>query len=182
MEAIDIIAQIIGIFGMAANIWSYQLKNKTSVLIFQLCGAALFTVNFLLLGAITGAIMNMINVALSLVFVYKEKTHADHIAWAIGFAAAYVASYILTFAVFGKEPTLTNLITEFFPLIGTITTIISYKMTGAKAIRRLGFIRSPAWLAYDILVFSIGGILCEVFTLISIVIGTIRLDRKKQEN
>ena len=181
MQPIEIIAQIIGIFGMAANIFSYQQKNKSSVIVLQLCGAALFTANFFMLGAITGAIMNIINVALSLVFLYKDKTRADHIAWAISFATAYVTAYILTFAVFGKEPTAVNLITEFFPLIGTITTIISYKMKDAKAIRRLGFIRSPAWLAYDVLVFSIGGILCEIFTLISIIVGTIRLDIKKQE-
>ena len=114
MQPIEIIAQIIGIFGMAANIFSYQQKNKSSVIVLQLCGAALFTANFFMLGAITGAIMNIINVALSLVFLYKDKTRADHIAWAIGFATAYVTAYILTFAVFGKEPTAVNLITEFF--------------------------------------------------------------------
>ena len=181
MQPIEIIAQIIGIFGMAANIWSYQQKKKNIVIVLQLCGAALFTANFFMLGAITGAILNMINVALSLVFLYKDKTHADHIAWAIGFAIAYIASYVMTFAVFGKEPSAKNLITEFFPVIGTLLTIVSYRMKDAKAIRRIGFIRSPAWLAYDVLVFSIGGILCEIFTLISIIVGTIRFDIKKQE-
>lgn len=180
MQPVEIIAQIIGIFGMAANIWSYQQKKKSTVITLQLCGAALFAVNFFMLGAITGAILNIINVALSLVFVYKDKIHADHIAWAIGFALAYITSYMMTFAVFRKEPTAANLITEFFPVIGTLLTIVSYKMKDAKAIRRLGFIRSPAWLAYDVLVFSIGGILCEILTLISIIIGTIRLDIKKK--
>jgi len=180
MEPIEIIAQAVGICGMAVNILSYQPKKKKTVLILQLFGAALFTVNFFMLGAITGAILNMINVALSLVFVFKDKTHADHIAWAIGFAIAYIGSYVLTFVLFGVEPTPKNLITEFFPVIGTLLTILSYKMKDAKAIRRIGFVRSPAWLIYDALVFSVGGVLCEVFTLISIIIATIRLDIKKE--
>ena len=180
MQPIELIAQIIGIFGMAANIASYQLKSKKAVLVLQLCGAILFSLNFILLGAITGAIMNSINILLSLVFIFKDKTNANHIAWTIGFIAAYATSYVLTFVLFGTDFNIKSALTEALPLVGTVTTVISYRMKGAKAIRRLGFIRSPAWLVYDALVLSIGGVLCEVFSLISITIGTIRLDSKKK--
>lgn len=182
MGKIEIIAQIIGIFGMASNILSYQFKNKLKILIFQMCGAAFFSINFFLLGAIAGAVVNIINVALSLVFMYKDKTHAYHIAWSIGFSVLYVSAYVLSFLVFGVEPTAKNLITEFFPLIGAITTVISYRIKNASAIRKIGLIRSPAWLTYDILTFSIGGILCEIFTLISIITAILRYGEGKRKN
>ena len=92
----------------------------------------------------------------------------------------YFASYILTFTVFGKEPTVFNFIIEFLPLIGMIATTISYRFTDAKAIRRFGLISSPAWLVYNIANLAVGAILCEVLSLGSIIIGIIRLDRKNQ--
>ena len=60
----EIVAQVIGIGGMVANIWSYQQKSKTGVIVLQFVGASLFTLNFLLLGAITGAMLNVINILL----------------------------------------------------------------------------------------------------------------------
>ena len=178
--AIKITAQIIGIFGMAANIWSYQQKTKLSVLVFQLAGAVLFTLNFVLLGAITGAMLNGINILLALVFVFKDRTHADHVAWAVAFSFAYISAYAMTFLVFDMPPTLPNLAREALPLAGTLLTVASYKMKDAAAIRRLGFFRSPVWLIYDAFVFSVGGVLCEVFSLASMIVGVIRLDRKKK--
>ncbi len=182
MEPIEIIAQAVGIVGMTFNILSYQPKTKKNVLILQLIGAAFFTVNFFLLKAITGAVLNIVNVALALVFAFKEKTRAEHPAWAVGFCAAYICSYVLTFTLFGLEPTTANLITEIFPVIGTLLTVLSYKMKDAKAIRKIGLFRSPAWLMYNIFVFSIGGIICEVVTIVSIIIAIIRLDIKKEES
>ena len=177
----EIIAQIIGIFGMAANIWSYQQKSKTGVIVLQFAGASLFTLNFLLLGAITGAMLNAINILLTIVFLLKDKVKADHIAWAILFFAAYTAAYVMSFAVFGVELTVANLAKEALPLIGTYLTVISYRKNDAAAIRKLGLIRSPAWLLYDALVFSMGGVICEVISLVSIVTGIIRFDIKKEK-
>ena len=43
------------------------------------------------------------------------------------------------------------------------------------------FVSSPAWLIYNIISLSIGAICCEVFSLISILVGLLRLDREKNE-
>ena len=178
----DIIAQIIGIFGMAANIWSYQQKSKKGVIALQLCGSILFTVNFLLLGAMTGAMLNCVNFALNIVFLNKEKTRADHVAWTVLFCSLYVAAYVMTFTVFKVEPSVPKLVLEFLPLVGAFLTIASYKMSGAAAIRKLSLIRSPLWLVYDSFVPSIGGVICEVISIISIITGIIRFDLKKKNS
>ncbi len=176
----EIVAQIIGIVGMAANIWSYQQKSKKGVIALQLCGSVLFTLNFLLLGAMTGAMLNCVNFALNIVFLNKEKTHADHVAWTVVFCSLYVGAYVMTFTVFGAEPSLPKLLLEFLPLVGAFLTIASYKMSGAAAIRKLSLVRSPLWLVYDAFVPSIGGIICEVISIISIITGMIRLDGKNK--
>lgn len=176
MTATEIIAQIIGIFAMAFNLLSYQQKTRKRAIICQLFGTTLFTVNFLMLGAMVGGLMNLVGAIRAIIFINKEKLRADHIAWQIGFVIVYFASYILTFTVFGKEPTTFNFIIEFLPIIGMIATTVSYRLTDAKSIRRFGLISSPVWLIYNIANFAVGAILCEVLSLASIIIGIIRLD------
>lgn len=179
MKSIELIAQIIGIVAMAFNILSYQQKTRTAAITFQLVGASLFAVNFLMLDAVVGGLLNVIGAVRSIVFLNKEKLHANHPAWFAGFTAAYLTSYILTFTLFGKELTVVNLIIEFLPVIGMVALTVSYRLSDAKAIRRFGLISSPSWLIYNIANLSIGAICCEVLSLGSILIGMFRLDRSQ---
>lgn len=181
MTTTELIAQVIGIFAMTFNLLSYQQKTRNKAIIFQLFGTTLFTVNFLMLGAMVGGLMNLIGAVRAVIFINKEKLKADHIAWFIGFTVIFLVTYVLTFTVLDKEPTATNFILEFLPIIGMIATTHSYRLTDAKAIRKFGLISSPAWLIYNIANFSVGAIICEVLSLCSIIIGIVRLDREKKQ-
>lgn len=174
-----LIAQIIGLFAMAFNIFSYQQKTQRGAIAFQLGGSILFAVNYLMLGAMVGGILNAVGIVRALVFLNREKTKATHPAWLIGFTAVYLLSYVLTFTVFGKEATPFNLIVEFLPVIGMTATTISFRLSDAKSIRRYGLVSSPSWLVYNVVSMNLGAIICEVLTLGSIFIGMFRLDRKK---
>ena len=178
MELFYVIAQAVGLLAMAFNILSYQQKTRERAIAFQLCGGGLFAVNFLLLGATTGAILNVVAVSRAIVFLKREKLNANHPAWLLSFIATYIASYIATFTLLGKDPTAINLIVEFLPVIGMTATTLSFRLTDAKAIRRYGLISSPSWLIYNICCFSVGAIICEVLSLFSILIGMFRLDRQ----
>ena len=178
MPPIEIIAQVIGIIAMAFNILSYQGKKQRTVIAFQLAGGAFFAVNFLLLDATVGAILNMIAVIRAIVFLFKDKLRATHPAWFIGFCLSYIAVYVLTFTVLRKEPTPLNLIIELLPVIGMIALNIGFTRKTAAAVRRYGLVSSPAWLIYNISAGSWGAILCESITLVSIGIGMLRHDKK----
>ncbi|MBO7251204.1 MAG: YgjV family protein [Oscillospiraceae bacterium] len=179
MNTVQLIAQAIGIVAMTFNIFSYQQKTRSRAIGFQLFGGLLFCINFLMLGAIAGGILNAVAVVRAIVFLNKEKLKADRLGWLIGFTAVYFLSYLLTFTLFGTEATALNLIVELLPVIGMIATTISFRLTDAKDIRKYGLISSPAWLIYNIANFSIGAIICEVLSLGSILIGIFRYDRKK---
>lgn len=181
MDTIEITAQIIGIVAMFFNLFSYQQKTRKGAIICQLFGTILFTINFFMLGATVGAIMNFIGALRAVIFINKEKLKADHVGWFIGFTVVYLASYVLTFTVLDKEPTAVNFILEFLPVIGMVATTHSYRLTDAKAIRKFGLISSPVWLIYNIANFSVGAIICEVLSLVSIIIGIVRLDRKSKQ-
>lgn len=180
MDTIEIIAQSVGILGMIANFLSFQQKAQRKVVAFQFFSALLFGINYLMLKAYMGALLNIIGVIRAIVFINREKLKADHIGWLVFFILAFSSTYPLVFTVFKKEPTPINLIIELLPVIAMILATISYRYTKAKDIRRFGVFSSPMWLIYNIFCFSIGAIISEILNLISIVIGIIRFDLKKE--
>lgn len=176
-----VIAQAIGIVAMFFNIFSFQQKKASRIIACQLIGSCLFMVNYFMLGATMGAVLNVAAAVRAFVFLKREKFHADHIAWLIGFCVVYIVLYVLNFTVFGQEPTVVNLLKECLPVIGMIPTNLAFRHNNAKIIRRYAVVASTAWLSYNVIVMSIGAILCEVFSLASIFIAMFRLDRKQNE-
>ena len=186
METLEIIGQVFGIIGMLFMISSYQVKGQRGLIFVQLFGALFFFLNFLLLGiasgmVLAGMILNFIGILRCIVFSNKEKFHAKNIWWLIGFVTSYFIAYALIFTVLGTEPSVENLLIELLPVIGMTSSNISYYKDDARSVRLLGFIASPSWLIYDIFRPSIGGILTEVFSLVSITIALIRYDIKKEK-
>lgn len=182
MNLYDIIAQGLGIIAMAFNIFSFQQKTSTKVILCQMFGGILFSASFFMLGATVGGILNAIAAFRAIIYIYEEKFHAKHMAWLIFFFSLFVASYILTFTVFGKEFNLKNAIIELLPVIGMTASTISFRLNNAKAIRRYGLISSPSWLIYNVINVAVGAIVCEALSLISIFIGMLRFDIRKKDS
>ena len=182
MTPIEIIAQIVSIIGMLMGVLSYQQKGKARILTFQLIGASLFVIHFFMINALSGAILNFVAIVRALIFIYEDKVHGDHPAWTIGLTATYILSYISVFTVFGKEPTVKNLILEILPVLAMTVTTIAFRYKEDKILRRVTFISSPMWLTYNAIFFSLGGIIGESLNIGSAIIGPLRVDRKKEEN
>lgn len=181
MGAIKIIGQAIGIVAMACNIISYQQKRQSRLVTLQLLGGVFFAVSFFMLGATVGGVMNLAATARGLLFLFEKRLRATHPAWLGGFIVLYAVLYVLTFTVFGVKPTPAAFFIEALPVIGMTATSIGFMLASSRAVRRLGLIASPAWLAYNIYYGSVGAIVCEVISLASIFIGMYRHDRRPRE-
>lgn len=171
-------AQIIGVFAMAFNIWSYQQKQQKYIIALQLGGSFLFAVHFFMLGAYIGGLLNAISIIRAILFLYKDKLKTDNVIWLSGFITVYVICYVLTFTLFGKDFKPFNAVIELLPVIGMAATTFAYRCKTPKGTRLFSLISSPSWLIYNIVAISIGAICCEVFSLISIVVGLVRIDGK----
>ena len=174
-----VFAQAVGIVAMFFCIFSFQQKTPKGILILQTIGTLLFSLNYLLLGEYIGAILNLLGCIRALLFLKKEKWHTDNNWWLAIFTAAYVGAYVLTFTVFGKEVTAANLALQCMPVLGMIAGHFAFRSSKASQIRRLSLIASSCWLVFNVIVLAIGGLLCETFNIISILVGMWRLDRKK---
>ena len=78
MDWYEFIAQAVGICGMVMNILSYQQRSQKGILLMQFVGGCFFAVNFYMLGAMTGFLMNVIGIIRS--FVYYNKDLFDELS------------------------------------------------------------------------------------------------------
>ena len=173
----DFWIQAIGIVAMAFNITAFQFKSERTLMLFICVGSTLFSVNMFLLGAVTGGLMNVLGAVRSLVYMNKDKLPIPIKLVNAMFILAYLISYVLSFTVFGTEPTVRNIILEILPIIAMSAMTIAFAGNNSKVIRLSGFISSPCWLVYNIFNNAIGGILCEVFNMASVVISFIRFKK-----
>lgn len=175
----DFIAQALGIVGMTMNILSYQGKKQRTVILMQLVGAAFFTANMFMLNAWSGFILNALGILRAIVYANKEKFRNMKL-WNTLFFISYGLSYIAVFTVFQKPVTALNLLIEMLPTSAMVVSTIGFARKNASDIRKLAWYVSPAWLVYDAINLSIGGVICEAVSIISILTATLRLDRKKK--
>lgn len=175
------IAQALGLIGMTMNLISFQLKEQKKLIRLQFFSSIVFTFHYMLLGATMGCILNSLGICRAFVFSNKDKEWARKKGWLPLFITAYAIVYILTFTVLGKDATARNLLLELLPAIGMTATTIGFYLENATKVRLLSLMNAPTWLVYNAISGSIGGTLTEIFCLISVIIGILRLDIKKKK-
>lgn len=175
----EIFIQAIGLLAMGVAFCSFQQKSQKGILVLQMVSTTLFTLHFGLLGAMSGCLLNGIGIVRAAVYSQRDKKWGAHVAWPIVFSVLAGVCYALNFVCFGVEPTFKNLLLELLPAAATVLTNVALRCEKAAAVRLLCMFNSPLWFVYNAVAGSLGGMLTETFNFLSIVIGMLRLDRKK---
>ena len=167
-----IIAQMLGIFGMIAAVLSYQCKKNQNYFIWQGLSGVFFSAQFILIGAWAGLLFNAYNIVRAIAYQSKK---AKSVICVIGLEALVLTAALLSIFVFKEAWWLV-----LFTLIAQATGTFAMWTRDGKKIRVSQMaVVSPFWLLYDLLipVPSIGGILCEVFNMASVIISFIRFKK-----
>lgn len=164
----NIIVQLIGFVGIALFLLSFQCKKNRSLFTVQSLAYLFYALHFILLGAVTGGINQIINILRCLCLASKFKWAHSWFMCGV-FCAASLAVTIFTW----------NGWISLLPFGGTLAAVIGGYTENPRKIRIAGmFINSPLWIIYDIIVGSWAGIADEVFTESSIIISIIRFGWK----
>lgn len=160
---LEIIGQIFGLIGTAAAIASFQMKENKKFFIFQGIMGISFVLNYLFLGELSGCFMEFFCIVRALVFALGKKSHK---IWVLALLeASFVVTTVLTFNGW------LSIVLLVVHLVGTF----AMWSDNGKLIRISQlFCVSPGWLIYNVAVFSIGGIICEVMNIVSAVVSFIR--------
>ena len=96
-------------------------------------------------------------------------------------AAMIVGVYVLSFTVFGKEWTVRNALVELFPVMGMAIQTVGLRMRSAQRVRVAIVVSMPFWFTYNAVTFSVGGMLSDLATTASVIVGYLRY-RKAAHN
>jgi hypothetical protein len=165
MSPLELFAQILGFIGAGICIFSFQIRNVRTLFCTQLISIIFFTVHFILLGAYTGALQNFLALVrcILLIFSNKKWAHNNWVLW--GLIACFVISGIATYSgVLSLLPTIAMI----------VSTIAMWTNDGFKLRVAQVCVTSPAWLIYNVSVFSISGIITESFNIVSVIVSFIR--------
>lgn len=173
----DIIAQVIGIFATIVAVLSFQSKGQKGIMIIQTISTSLWTLHYLMIGAYTGFILNLMCAIRAVIYSKRStKKWAASKVWIYIFTAAALAVYAITLLFFNTPESPKSPVIELLPVIGVIATTIGFRLDSGFKVRLSQLVSGPVWLIYNIFNASIGGTVTEIFATCSVIIGIIRLD------
>ncbi len=173
-------AHTIGFIASLLVIFSFQIKKSSTFALVQFIGCLMFALQYFLLGAIPGAIVNIVGCSMRFVGMLRikkgrlkgEGKHflASPYLWL--FVAASFAIGILTYEnIFSLMPAVS--IAVFSCLIWK---------DDPKTLRVVNTLFcSPLWLIYNISCLSYAGVVTETFNIISAIVSYIRFFVIKKE-
>ena len=166
---IEIVAQAFGIIGLLITALSFQEKNNKRFFVEQGIAGLMFFMNFVLIGAVAAALFNLTNLVRGTMFS-KVKGKVQHL---VIIEALYTACFVFSLTQIWGNPF--QIFLSALPFVTLLLMTVLMWLGNGKYIRYAQFLlSSPAWLIHNFFNFSLGGILCEIFTMVSVIVSFIR--------
>lgn len=166
-----ILVQSIGVVAVTISLFIFQLNQREAMLRLGIVAGVLYALHFFLLGAPTGAAMNLVGSARSFAF-YKIKSGRGSLWVLVAFTFIALAGAVLTW----QGPV------SLLPMLGTMTGSFALWHKKPKFIRRWALFAPPLWFTYNAISGSYPGMLIEVVMLCSIILGEYRYDHRHKHH
>lgn len=165
--------QGIGFAAVAVFILSYQIRSNRTLFLLQLIGSALFCLQFYLLDAKSGCLSLAVNILRNaLMMKYNDWKWVRNRCCPVMIALLFTAVLALTW----------NGPVSLLAFAASVSSTFAYWTNSPRKIRMVNLVcASPCWLIYDVIVFSLGGIVSESITILSILVSFVRFGWKGLE-
>lgn len=156
-----IIGNIIALIASLIMVYTGILKNKKKIIYFQTVQIGLFVVSNLVLGGISGAIINAISIVRN-ILCYKEKLDLK------GKIIITILSAVLTLAF-------NNLgFIGLLPLISTVSYIWFMDIKDIKIFKLLFSFTNLLWFIYDIIIKSYTSAVFDFATIVANIVSILK--------
>jgi hypothetical protein len=159
-------AQLVGIAGICLLFATFQFNNRRTILRIQIASGLVWAVHYLLLGALTGALMNGL---LSGRNYFFEKYRGKRIILWISLAVLLSAG-LLSWKDWSS----------ILPILGSSIGTIAMWQKKPTHIRLLMLAVPPLWFVYNAINGSFPGMLGDTVTFTSVLVGIYRFDIRRQ--
>ena len=164
----EILANVIGLLAVALYVFSYQLKSRQGIIICNAVSRILYVLQYILLGAFTGAVLDVVAFFVSLLCIGRNTGFIKKHFWLtmILSNAVIIAAGLFTYK---------NAF-SLLAIFGVLFETMAFWLRTEPKIRLVSLLGAPFWLVYNLASMAYGSALGNVITLVSILVAIIRYD------
>ena len=167
-----IIATSVGVLATATFLLSYQQKKRKNIIIWNTVSRCLYVLQYLLLGAYSGAILDVLGAAVSVVAAKKDHPRImKHVR---------VIVVLCNLVIVAAGLLLYRSLIDLLPIAGVLLHTGAFWLRDERIIRRVSLLGSPFWFVYNLISRAYGSAVGDVLTMLSIVLAMIKY-RKKED-
>ena len=170
----ELAAQLIGYAAVAIFLLSYLQKTRARIIGLNLTSRILYILQYLLLGAFEGAVLDVLGAISSAVASKKHVPYVKRYAWLllILMDGAMIAAGILLY----------KNVFSIFPVLGVLLHTTAFWVDDERIIRTVSLLGSPCWFVYNASSHAYGSAVGDVLTMCAIVIAMVKYRNKKERN
>ena len=170
-----IVSQVIGVAAVALYLLSFQLKKRRHIAWVTCLSYVLYVLQYALLGAFSGAILDTISAASSFFAAKKnEPRFRRHATWVAAVIFSLIVAAGLVLAMVRRNWV------ELLPIAGALLQAGGLWFNNEQTIRKCGLLGAPFWLVYNFLSQAYGASLGSLLTIVSTAVALVRY-RKQNE-
>ena len=166
------IAFVVGIVAVIFYLLGYLQKKRNRIILFNVTSRVLYIIQYIILGAFEGAVLDVAGTVSSVV---AQKKEAPFIKKHIKLAIVVVNLFIVAMGLV----TYKNLY-SILPVIGVVLHTGAFWLDNEKTIRRVSFLGCPFWLLYNFISGAYGSCIGDILSMVSIGIAMYRYDYKNE--
>lgn len=188
----ELVIQIIGFIGIALNIISVQFNSHFKIMLFKTLGSLTFVIQYVFLGAWVGMIMDFIGCIRNIIFTHNVQKGKSNKWWVVFFSViTFVAGVVTIITTWNTSITyaknwsdnpdtvLTIAVSiSIISIVAKLLTTIAYGFKSPHVIRRINIPSNACWVVYNMVAFSIAGVINDLMCLISTVVAEVRYCKK----
>ncbi len=168
------IAFFVGLLAVTLYFVGYLQKSRSSIIVINATSRLLYIIQYILLGAFEGAVLDIAGIISSLL---AKKKDTRLIKKHLRLTVICVNILIVIMGLFLYEN-----IFSILPIIGVLFHTGAFWMDNEKRIRQVSFLGSPFWLIYNFVSGAYGSCIGDILSMISLGISMIRYDLMPKNN
>ena len=161
LSGLNLFAQIIGVIAVTISCVVFLGRKRKTILLCKFTTDVLWFWHYFLIGAYSGAALNILALFREGIFMNKEKKWASSKFWLYLIMTLTVISCLLTWEG----------LPSLLPMIGSCCAVVSFWCTKPINIRLTAIPSQVLWLIYGTIHFSLPSFICNTMGLITIGIG-----------
>lgn len=164
-----IAAQIIGIAAVALYMLSFQLKRRGSIVATTCASNCLYVLQYLLLGAFSGAALDVLSTVSSFFAAKKNAPSFARVAkWVALALMLSIVGVGLAITIVQKDWV------ELLPIAGALFQGGALWFDKEQTIRKLALAGAPFWLVYNFISMAYGAAVGAALTMVSAIVALVR--------